>query len=538
MPGWLAVGRTLACCVSLAVLGTTGAAWYEYHDLSDGITTSNALEQARRSAPKKLDNSVNLLLIGLDSRRNMDGTDLPPEFIQDELHAGHSSDVGGYNTNSLILLHIPAGGGKVEAVSVPRDDYVMTYDGDGSEQGMHKIKEAYGLAKNKVTPALKAKGLTGAALEQAGREAGRAATVYTLQKFLDVPVDHFAEVNLIGFYDIARAVEPITVCLNKDTSDPAEDGQGSGADFRKGMNTLNASQALSFVRQRHNLDGGDFDRTHRQQAFITAVEYKLKQDGLFGDLGKMRKLFDVVKKDVVIDDRWDILDFAQQAPNLTGGNVEFNTLPVKALKPPVYIPGEGLQLVNYVNPDQIKRTVKVLFGYADSAPAAAAAATADGGAGSTEGTAGSTPAPAAPSAGVSGTVDVYNASSVQGAAADESRALAGMGFTAGRTGTARSHPRSTTVVYGRGAKDGAGQVAARYGTSAAGSSAVPAGHIVVTLGTGYQAPASSDGDSSTGTGSGPGQAGASASGGTPDPAATMSMQGAAVKGDNGIPCVD
>ncbi|MGF1430165.1 LCP family protein [Kitasatospora sp. LaBMicrA B282] len=385
----LLAGRALSGIVALAVLGTTGFTWYGYQSLTSGLTTSSALDQVRQDAPKKLDGSVNLLLIGLDSRKAMDGSDLPGQFVQDELHAGSSSNVGGYNTNSLILLHIPANGGKVEAVSIPRDDYVMTYNGDGSQQGMHKIKEAYGNAKSKVTPALQAKGLKGAALEQAGRDAGRAATIETLQKFLDVPIDHFAEINLVGFYDIAQVVQPITVCLNADTKDPAEEGQGSGADFHQGLNRLNASQALSFVRQRHNLHGGDFDRTHRQQAFISAVEYKLRQDGLFGDLGKMQQLFDAVKKDVVIDDKWNILDFAQEAPDLTGGNVEFITLPVKALTPRVVIPDDGAQPVdvNWVDPAVNQRVVKAMFGYADAdrPPGATATATA-------------TPAPASPSA--------------------------------------------------------------------------------------------------------------------------------------------
>ncbi|MFE5585257.1 hypothetical protein, partial [Kitasatospora sp. NPDC056531] len=31
-----------------------------------------------------------------------------------------------------------------------------------------------------------------------------------------------------------------------------------------------------------------------------------------------------VQKDLVIDNQWNVLDFAQQAPALTGGNVEFN----------------------------------------------------------------------------------------------------------------------------------------------------------------------------------------------------------------------
>ncbi|MFE2413671.1 LCP family protein [Kitasatospora sp. NPDC059408] len=523
----LIAGRTAAVSTALAVFVSSGVVWYEYTSLTDGMTTSNAIAETKKDAPKHLDNSVNLLLIGLDSRKNMDGTDLPPEFVQDELHAGHSSDIGGYNTNSLILLHIPAGGGKVQAVSIPRDDYVMTFKGDGTQMGMAKIKEAYGNAKDKATPALQAKGLKGADLEKAGRDAGRAATIRTVQTFLDQPVDHVAEVNLMGFYDIAKAVQPIDVCLTHDTKDPAIEGQGSGADFHKGINHLNASQALSFVRQRHNLDGpdgnsGDFARTHRQQAFISSVTHKLKQDGIISDLGKLKDLFGVVQKDLVIDNQWNVLDFAQQAPALTGGNVEFNTLTFDGFGK------KNGQDVNLVTPSKIQKVVKQVFGYADaSAPAPAPG----GGPGDSPTTEAAPPAqaPTTPAAAEAATVNVYDASPVKGAGASESKALVAMGFKEGKVLQATSKPKTTTVVYGKGAKDAADQIAARYGVTATESASSSPGHVTVTLGTSFTGAA---GDKPAAPGAGASQAPA-------DPAAALPMQGPGVdaQSDGGIPCV-
>ncbi|WBP87372.1 LCP family protein [Kitasatospora cathayae] len=522
----LIAGRVAATTVGFAVFAASGVVWYEYTSLTDGMTTSNAIAQTKKDAPKHLDNSVNLLLIGLDSRKNMDGSDLPPQFVQDELHAGHSSDVGGYNTNSLILLHIPAGGGKVQAISIPRDDYVMTYNGDGSQQGMHKIKEAYGIAKEKFDGSSKAKGLKGADLEKAGRDEGRAATIRTVQTFVNQPVDHVAEVNLMGFYDIAKAVEPIQVCLTHDTKDPAMEGQGSGADFKKGINTLNASQALAFVRQRHNLDDGkgntgDFARTHRQQAFISSVVHKLKQDGIISDIGKLKDLFGVVQKDLVIDNEWNVLDFAQQAPALTGGNVEFNTLTFDGFGT------RNGQDVNLVTPAKIQKVVKQVFGYAD---AASAAAPADGAtdAPTTEAPAPS-PTPTTPAKAVApATVEVFNASSAPGvSSATEAKALVAMGFKEGTTGPARTKQKATTVTYGKGAKDAADQIAARYGVTATESASVTADHVVVTLGTTFTGVAT---DQPT-TPAGPAPTG--------DPAANLPMQGPGVdaESDGGIPCV-
>ncbi|MFE5587170.1 LCP family protein [Kitasatospora sp. NPDC056531] len=508
---------------------SSGVVWYEYTSLTDGMTTSKALDETKKDAPKHLDNSINLLLIGLDSRKAMDGSDLDPSIVENDLHAGHDSEVGGYNTNSLILLHIPAGGGKVQAVSIPRDDYVMTYKGDGTKLGMAKIKEAYGNAKDQFDNSPQAKGLKGPDLEKAGRDVGRAATIRTVQTFLDQPVDHVAEVNLKGFYDIAKALEPIEVCLTHPVDDPiiartaTKAGGGTGLKLPAGHSKLDAAQALSFVRQRHNLDDGhgnadDFARTHRQQAFISYVVYNLKQKGIVGDLGKMRELMGVVQEDLVIDNQWNVLDFAQQAPALTGGNAEFRTLPVADL------PKVNGQYVNTVNTPQIQKIVKQLFGYADAAPAPAPAPTDE-----TPSAPATTPAPAQPTASPTPTaakavtVDVLNASSAAGvSSANEAKVLVGMGFKEGRTGPAATKQKNTTVTYGKGAKEAADQIAARYGVTATESASTGADRVVVTLGTAFTGVAS-DRPTTAPT----------------DPGTNVAQQGPMVdaQSDGGIPCV-
>ncbi|MGW7003517.1 LCP family protein [Streptomyces sp. NPDC054933] len=496
--------RVVMCCASALVLVASGMAWGAYHYLTGGLNTSDALDAVRGRAPAHLDNSVNLLLIGLDSRKDMDGNDLPKQFVEDELHAG-SSDIGGYNTNTLILMHIPANGGKVTAFSVPRDDYVQVLDGDGTPGGMHKMKEAYGLAKADAENKLAAEGVKGADLEHQSREVGREATLATVQQFLGVPIDHFAEVNLLGFYDIAKVLQPIQVCLKQPVHD-----RYSGADFPAGYQELNPRQALAFVRQRHGLIGGDLDRTHRQQAFLSSVTHKLKAQGIFGDLGKLQGLLDVVKKDLVIDSSWNVLDFAQQAPNLTGGNVEFHTLPIAGFAQ------RGGESVNLVDPQQIRSIVGRMIGQDP--------ATADG-----------------PQRGVPVVVDVRNGSGMSGAAATESRALTALGYIAGDVTNAPARA-TTTVVYGAGVQEAARQIAAGVGAAAPlASAAVPAGHVVVTLGAGFnpQDPDESESDDAPppAPAASPAAFGRSSASDAPDPVPTTAFQGQTVR-MGGIPCVD
>ncbi|MFB7506247.1 LCP family protein [Streptomyces broussonetiae] len=499
---WVKAGRVAVGVTSAAILLASGVTWATFTWINGGLNTSDALDAANKGAPRHLDNSVNLLLIGLDSRKDMNGNDLPRQFVQNQLHAG-SSDIGYYNTNTLILMHIPADGGKVTAFSVPRDDYVQTFNGDGTVQGHYKIKEAYANAYTSAHDRLSAQGDKGPDLEAQSREAGREATLVTVQKFLDVPVDHFAEVNLLGFYDIAKVVQPIQVCLQHPVHD-----RYSGANFPAGLQELNPKQALAFVRQRHGLLMGDLDRTHRQQAFLSSVTHKLKTDGVFSDLGKLQGLFGVVKKDLVIDSKLNVLDFAQQATNLTGGKVEFHTLPIAGFA------HRNNEEVNLVDPERIRSIVQAMIGHDASASPSDGA-----GVGKP-----SSAAPAAPA-----TVDVLNGSGRTGAAATELRSLAALGYTAGRTSNAATR-HGTTIVYGSGAQAAARQIADRLGTAApVASPSVPAGRVQITLGTDFTPPAANSTGSSGSKATTPGS--------EPSPIPSTAFAGDSVK-MGGIPCVN
>ncbi|MCD2158059.1 LCP family protein [Rhodococcus cerastii] len=421
-----------------------GIGWYVQSDLTSGLYRSDALSALGDDAGSSLDGDTNILLIGLDSRKAMDGSDLPAEFVTDKLHAG-DSDVGGYNTNTLILLHVPGDGGKASAVAIPRDDYVSV-----PGYGMAKIKEAYGMAKADADAKLVAGGVTDpAAREQQAREVGRRSTLATVQNLLKVPIDHFAEVNLMGFYDVVSAIGPVQVCLNNPVQDDF-----SGANFPAGVQTLDASQALSFVRQRHGLDNGDLDRTRRQQAFISAVIANLKGSGVIGNIPKMTALADVVKKDVVIDSAMDPVRFASQASALAGGNIDFYTLPIEG-----YETVDG-QDVNMVDPARLRSEVSRIFAGGDSASA-----------------------PAMDTAISTGNevVDVVNGTETDGLGAALAAALSASSIQIGSVATGAVTEKSA-IRFGTGADAFAEALASRLGLTAMADPTSAPGSISVIIG--------------------------------------------------------
>ena len=308
-------GRKTIAIISVAMTFLS----LSFYLLAKGAGSAIPRSSVLNGAKKSVHGDTNILLLGLDSRRDNNGNDLPRKLL-DIMHVGSSSAIGGYNTNTMILIHIPADGSHAVAISIPRDDYV-----DVTGYGPQKIKEAYGLAKYSSELKLIKAGVQNPDREKQSRDVGRALTIATVATLLNVPIDHFAEVNLVGFYDLANAIGGVQVCLNH----AVNDSQYSGAILPAGLQTITGAQALAFVRQRHGLPNGDLDRTHRQQAFITGVITKFRTQGLFGDLGKLQSLLNVAQKDVVIDTGWDVLGFLPQAKALTGGHITFHTLPIE-----------------------------------------------------------------------------------------------------------------------------------------------------------------------------------------------------------------
>ena len=332
-----------------------------------------------------------------------------------------------------------------------------------------------------------------------GNEAGRAAEVATVESLTGMHIDHFAELNLDGFYELAKVVGGVEVCLLHPV--PYDPYSGFSA-AHAGYQHLSAKMALAFVRQRHGLTNGDFDRTKRQQAVIDSVTHQLRTDGVLGDLSKLNALLSVASHYLITDQGWNLLDFIAQMRGLSLGNVTFRTLPEVA---PITIDGQD---ANQINVPQIQQIIQQAF---YPAPAASASASARP---SAQNTAGNSQV----------TVDVYNGGNTPGLAAQVSAALVKDGYTAGKVGN--TSPLTTTeVLYGPGASANASAIASMFNVTASASSTLAAGHVEVMLGADATVPsgaASSSPSPST----------------SPTSASTTAPGAGAVSAKNGIPCVD
>ena len=459
--------------MSSIIVVLTGIAWMTYHDLSTGITTSAALD----GAPPSIGVDQNILIMGLDSRRDQQGRPLPQDIL-DAMHAGEESS-GNYDADVLIVVHMPAGDGPVIAISIPRDDYV-DLPGCPTSDCQGKIKAAYRLAYESVmdprgagdmqSPTASADAPDIAAREQMAREAGRRAQISAVKHLLQIPIDHFVEITLAAFFQIARVVEPIKVCLNEETSDRFY----SGADFHKGIQQINAAQAMGFVRQRRDANDAlftDLDRTRRQQAFMASVATALRHGGALSSPSKLHALLDVAKQNVAIDAGFDLAGLIPYASAAIDRSVMFYTLPVTDFR--TLSDGED---VNIIDAATIRSIVHSLL--APDSPSTIA---------STDNVRASVhpwanPEPTAhPVA-----LDVINASGRDGVAAAVRNALAKGEFTEGTVGTADSIRAASSIAYGTGAQSNAELLADELGLSAIASDAVAPDTVLITVGTDFR----------------------------------------------------
>jgi anionic cell wall polymer biosynthesis LytR-Cps2A-Psr (LCP) family protein len=443
--------------------------------------------------------AMNVLVMGLESRTNYEGQTLPNSLLT-AMHAGNASSVsagqvGSQDTNTLILIHIFAGGKKAVGFSISRDDlvtYPQAYDGqtEGKIDGAYAyayvqyVSDHYGKEDNKD-------------LYLHANQAGQAATIATVQAVTGQKIDHFVEVNLAGFYYLASAFNGIEVCIQPAPAQggfsaganltdfvPATDTNNSGFNaFKDGYNSkkggaqylhLGAAQSLAYVRARDTLPGVDLGRTKRQQAVIDYVIYELKHEGVFTEVSKLNTLLSTADQYLITDSGFNLLDFATDMRALSGQDLSFQTLP--------YTPQNGVTVPGYPSPQDvniidipyIQELVKTAF---DPQSPATGAKTA------TKSTASA--APTAPAASV--TVDVYNGNpAAAGLAGQVSQALVGLGYKAGKIENASAQTRTvepgTQIFYGAGAAGNAQQIAVQFGASATALSSLPADHVEVLIG--------------------------------------------------------
>jgi LCP family protein required for cell wall assembly len=286
------VGTAIFACV--AVLLTAGGYVYVRWRLGQ-------IQRVKDLPLAKDEEVMNVLLVGSDSRARLEG-DLADQAGKNE--------VTGQRSDTMMILHIDSVQKKAAILSIPRDLYVTIAGSTKSD----RVNTSFSLG-------------------------GPAGLIATIQDNLGVKLNHYMEVDFVGFRDIVNTVGGISIYVPA----PARDAF-SGLDIKTpGCISFDGDKALAWVRSRHYqyFEGGkwredprsDLGRIQRQQDFIRRMLKKAVSTGLTNPLA-LNRLIGIGVKDVTIDDQMstsDMVTLGKKFKSLNPDTVDMLTLPTTAV---------------------------------------------------------------------------------------------------------------------------------------------------------------------------------------------------------------
>jgi LCP family protein required for cell wall assembly len=439
------IGIIATAAVTLIAL----TAYAAYRNVYDSIHHVAVLNSMLGKRPPKLNGSLNVLMIGSDTRAGS--------------HGRYGRNIPGSRSDTAMLLHISPTHDHVFVISLPRDSMVPVYQCQ---------------AEGKGHPGQTAQPGTVERLNASFSAGGPACLWYTLEQTTHVHIDHFMEVDFSGFKKIVNDVGGINVCLPFAISDPA-----SGLHLSKGRHLIHGTQALAFVRERHIGLGSDLQRIQRQQLFLASVAQKIKSSGILTDPPKIYTLVHDVASSLTTDTgltATDLYAIANSLKSLSTKALRFISVPV------VPYSGDPQAEVQWAQPaagqlfQAIARDNKI-------AKAAQNAATAGK-------SASPSPSPTVPPSQVQ--LQVLNGTQTAGLAASTASQLTAQGFRVTGKGNATSSNYASSVIeYGSAAQLPQADTLAKVipGAQLKQTAGLPTGAIALVIGSSFKGVGGSSG---------------------------------------------
>jgi LCP family protein required for cell wall assembly len=288
--------RWTAATLGLVVLVAAGTTFGLYEKLQGNIHKEHVEDQLGTDRPVKLNNSMNILLLGSDSR---DG----------ENRHYWSPDVSGERSDTTILLHISPNRDRAVAISFPRDSMVQVPE--CRKKNGERVAPYFGM------------------INSAFAYAGAPCTWKTIESTTDIHIDHYVKIDFTGFKRVVDALGGVEVCVPHAVYDPRAE-----LNLRAGRQVVKGAAALGYVRTRYGLgDGSDLERIQRQQKFMASVVKKATSGSMLTDPSRTYRFLDAVTKSIATDDKLSVSAMRRLATSLRGisaGTVRFVTVPTQA----------------------------------------------------------------------------------------------------------------------------------------------------------------------------------------------------------------
>lgn len=196
----------------------------------------DALEPAHKVTDTKDTPGRTFLVVGSDSRSDL---------TKAERKRLGTGSAGGQRTDTIMLLHVPSGGGPTVLISVPRDSYISI----PGRTTKNKINAAYAFG-------------------------GAPLLVRTLEQATGVRIDNYVETGLGGFANIVDAIGGVKLCPKRNMND-----RDAHINLKKGCQQMDGKTALGYARARHSDPRGDLGRVERQRETLAAIASKTLSPG-------------------------------------------------------------------------------------------------------------------------------------------------------------------------------------------------------------------------------------------------------------------
>ncbi len=287
--------------LSLTIVAISAISWLSLGKITASIKRVDAFA-GLNTRPERTSSAVNYLLVGSDTREGLTKAELKA------LKVGSVKTAAGKRSDTIILVHISKDRDKATIISIPRDTFAEI--------------PAYRDKNGNARPSVYSK------LNSSFNWGGAPLLVETLESMTGLRIDHYIEVNFVGFARMVDSLGGIEVCTTRDINDPK-----SYLILTKGTHTLNGIEALKYVRTR-DFDGmGDIGRMQRQQQFMSSVLRKATSAGVLLNPVKLLNFLNSALAAVTTDaelNRDDLLTLGKQLKNLSASKVRTLTVPLQS----------------------------------------------------------------------------------------------------------------------------------------------------------------------------------------------------------------
>ena len=286
--------------LSISIVAISAISWAGLGRITAAIPKIDAFG-GLDNRPKKESSAVNYLIVGSDTREGLSRAEIK------RLKVGGTEVAAGKRSDTMLLIHISKKRDKAAIISIPRDTYALIPEHTTSQ--------------GKVIPATHSK------INSAFNWGGAPLLIETFEEMSGLRIDHYIEVNFVGFVRMVDALGGVEICTKKDIDDPK-----SHLVLPAGRHTLDGVDSLKYVRTRQ-FDGlGDLGRMKRQQEFAGAMLRKATSAGVLLNPVKMIDFINSALDSVVTDaglSQGDLLTLGKQLRNLSASSVRTLTIPLK-----------------------------------------------------------------------------------------------------------------------------------------------------------------------------------------------------------------